>query len=98
MTIRVKSIIITTPSQALAKIDSFNSIVERLVDDNYKLSRLRTQDMNSMLSYKKNIRSLVSIAVHARNQERAKAILNKWDSIYRLANDLENEHQLTGSK
>jgi hypothetical protein len=88
MTIRVTKLILFTPSEALAKLEGFNSKVDRLISNQYKLPRLRTQDLNSLIKTKGKIRMILSVAVHAKNQERAKSIITECEKNYSILNKM----------
>lgn len=91
---RFRGINIITPSQALAFIENFNQRIDRLVADNYSNPRFRTQDLKALQHDLRNMTSQASIAVHNKNPERAKTILQACSNRMQTARKLRDDYDL----
>jgi hypothetical protein len=79
---------LTTPSQALEKLIGFINRIERLEANNYKIPRLRTEDLNKLKWEMPRISLFASIAIYNKNKERASEIIDKWRTNFLKAVEL----------
>lgn len=90
----MNSIRLITPASCIIKIQGFISRMKRLDDDNYTLSRLRTQDLNFLIYDIRNISVWASVGIFNKNKQRANEIINEAGLLLRKARKMAEEHEI----